>query len=177
MTLRLESISEPLVTRTTRMDVGVVDVVVLAPAPRAGRDHWRVLTMRRAAGVRCTGAWEVIHGRIEPDERPADAARREVREETGLEVLKLYSITVNPFYLHQTDTIQMAIVFAAVVAPAANVQLGVEHDAAIWRSPQAAVRSVAWPREQEAVRHSIALLRAGDAGPVNDVLRVPNPTG
>ncbi len=161
-------------TRTTRVDVGVVDVVVIAPAPQGGRDRWRILTMRRAAGVRCTGAWEVVHGRIEPHERPADAARREVREETGLEVDRLYSITVNPFYLHQTDTVQMAVVFAAVVTPDAPVQLSSEHDAARWRSPQAAIRSLAWPREHDAVRYSVALLRTGDGGPVDDVLRVPD---
>ena len=163
--------------RTTRVDVGIVDVVVLAPATagqqeRAG-DRWRVLTLRRAAGVRCTGAWELVHGSIEPSETPADAARREVREETGLEVERLYSMTVNPFYLHHTDTVQMAIVFAAVVSAAAAITLGTEHDESAWRSASGATKVLAWPREYEAVHYAMHLLRAGDAGVAEDVLRVP----
>ncbi len=170
--------------RNTRVDVGVVDVVVLTPVPAArsgstGRalnpspmDRWRVLTMRRAAGVRCTGAWELVHGSIEPGERPADAARREVGEETGLAIDRLYNVTVNPFYLHTTDTIQMAVVFAAVVAADQPVVMGAEHDAYRWRSPRAAFAHLAWPREHEAVRYAVHLLRAGHAGAAEDVLLI-----
>ena len=179
--------------RTTKIDAGIVDVVVLAPsdtaavtrsatspaAPRATRSTfpWRVLTLRRAEGTRCTGAWEIVHGRIEANETPADAARREVREETGLEVQRLYSLAVNPFYLHQSDTVHFALVFAAVVAPAASVALGVEHDAYAWRSATAARRTLTWPREHQAVDYAMHLLRTGDAGAVEDVLRIPgNPS-
>lgn len=129
--------------------------------------------MRRAAGVRCTGAWELVHGSIEAGETPAAAARREVREETGLTVERLYNLTVNPFYLHRTDTIQMAVVFAAVVAADAPVVLGIEHDACKWVTSAVAERTLAWPREHEAVRYAMHLLRSGDAGAAEDVLRVP----
>lgn len=128
--------------------------------------------MRRAAGVRCTGAWELVHGSIEPDERPADAARREVQEETGLSVERLYSITVNPFYLPRADVVQLAMVFAAVVSADQPVTLGAEHDAFAWRSARAAVAHLTWPREHAAVRYTMHLLRGGDAGPAEDVLLI-----
>lgn len=158
--------------RGTRYETRVVDVVVLAPAPAGSRDRWRVLTLRRAAGVRCTGAWELVHGSIEAGERPAEAARREVREETGLPVERLYSLTVNPFYLHRQDTVQLAVVFAAIVPPDAAVQLGPEHDAYQWRTPQGATRTLQWPREHDAVRYAMWLLRSGDAGHAEDVLLI-----
>ncbi|MBU6367742.1 MAG: NUDIX hydrolase, partial [Gemmatimonadetes bacterium] len=165
--------------RTTRLDVGVVDVVVLAPTastPAGARaSRWQLLTLRRAPGVRCPGAWELVHGRLEAGETPAEAARREVREETGLEVARLYSVGVSPFYLPRPDTLQLAVVFAAVVEAPLAPQLGPEHDAARWRTPVAALRTLAWPREHEAARHALHLLRTGDAGPVEDVLRVPSP--
>lgn len=159
-------------SRTTKIDAGIVDIVVLSATGRQ-RDPWRVLTLRRAAGVRCTGAWELVHGSIESGERPADAARREVQEETGLAVERLYNLTVNSFYLHQTDTVQMALVFAAVVSADDAIVLGVEHDASAWRTPRAATTVLAWPREHEAVHYAMHLLRTGDAGATEDVLRIP----
>ena len=156
----------------TRITVGVVDVVVLTAAPVGRRERWRVLTVRRAAGTRCTGAWEIVHGRIEPGETPGKAAAREVREETGLPPVRLYSVAVNPFYLHQSDTVQLAIVFAAIVASSA-VALGAEHDQFRWRTPAAAAKALAWPREQQALAYAMHLLADGDAGPLEDVLRIP----
>ncbi len=157
---------------TTQLAARVVDVLVLAPSTD-GPSPWRVLTLKRAPGVRCTGAWEFVHGTIERGERPPAAARRELFEETGLVAQRLYSITVNPFYLHPLDTIQLAVVFAAVVDGSSSITLGVEHDAFAWRTPDEACERLAWPREHEAVRHAMHLLRTGDAGAVEDVLRVP----
>lgn len=157
----------------TRVDVRVVDVVVLAPAPAGSAHRWQVLVMRRAAGTRCTGAWEIVHGRIEQGERPGQAARREVLEETGLLTERLYSITVNPFYLHRFDSVQLAVVFAAVVDGTVPVATGVEHDAWEWLAPSAAMDRLAWPREHQALQYTLHLLRNGDAGPVEDVLLVP----
>ena len=167
----------------TRIEARIVDVVVLAPVPGGGpasagtraRDRWRVLTLRRAEGTRCTGAWEIVHGSIERGETPVAAARREVQEETGLPIERLYSLTVNPFYLHRFDAVQLAVVFAAIVDPAAPVVLGSEHDAHQWRTPLGARRALAWPREHQALDYALHLLRTGDAGPVEDVLRLPDP--
>ena len=52
---------------TTKIVAGVVDVVVLRRVGTA-RPAWRVLTLERAIGVRSTGAWEIVHGSIEPNE-------------------------------------------------------------------------------------------------------------
>ncbi|HJR42033.1 MAG TPA: NUDIX domain-containing protein [Gemmatimonadaceae bacterium] len=134
-------------------------------------DHWEVLLLERAGGTRCTGAWEVVHGRIEGDELPEAAAVREVREETGLAIERLYTISVQPFYLPNARTITMAVVFAAVVADG-PITLGAEHARAAWHSFPDAVDRVTWPRSRTALGEIEVLLRAGDAGVAEDVLRI-----
>ena len=147
---------------------GVVDVFAIRPLP-AG---WRVLALQRALDTRCPTAWETIHGRLEPDELPEQAAVRELREETGLAPARLYNITVNPFYLHGMRAVQLAVVFCAFVAEPAEVVLGPEHQAHRWLTVEAALATYVWPRERAALREIVQLLKGGDAGPVEDVLRV-----
>jgi len=137
----------------TEVRAGVVDVVVLR---RSGKS-WKVLMLRRAASARTAGSWEIVHGRIERDEKPADAARRELREETGFTADTLYSIAVNPFYLLKPDTVQLAVAFAAEVK-GTQITLGDEHDAAKWVSITMAGKSLIWPRDAEAVRTAVHLL-------------------
>jgi len=161
------SARRPRAGLVTEVRVGVVDVFVI----RIVRRSWRVLTLRRGRGTRSTGSWETVHGRIEPGETPPEAARRELHEETGLEADRLYSITVNPFYLHQTGTVQLAVVFAAIVRSSA-VRTGPEHDRHEWRTVAGAARRFAWPREVEALRQVRTLLRNGEAGAVEDVLLI-----
>ena len=153
----------------TEVRAGVVDVLVL----RVERRAWRALVLRRAKDAIRPGSWEFVHGRIDRGELPAAAARRELREETGLATRKLYSITVNPFYLLRSDTVQIGIVFAALV-DTDRVKLSGEHDRCEWLSIAAAAKRLTWPRDAEALRHARRLLGAGNAGPVEDVLRAEN---
>lgn len=151
----------------TPVRVGVVDVFVVRAAGRG----WHHLALRRAAGTRCPGTWEAVHGRVEPGESPAAAARREVREETGLSIQRLYSLTVNPFFLVATGTVELAVVFVAVVGPA-GLALSDEHDSHAWLSRAAARRRYHWPREREALDHMTVLFTGGSAGAAEDVLRI-----
>jgi 8-oxo-dGTP pyrophosphatase MutT (NUDIX family) len=159
----------------TDVRVGVVDVFVVRPrAARdgAGSDRWRVLCLQRALDTRCPTAWETVHGTLEPNERPEDGALREVQEETGLVPERMYSIGVQPFYLHRFGVVQMAVVFCAFVAEPATVTLGPEHQAHRWLTVDEALATFAWPRERQGLREAVQLLEGGDAGAVEDVLRV-----
>jgi type II secretory ATPase GspE/PulE/Tfp pilus assembly ATPase PilB-like protein/8-oxo-dGTP pyrophosphatase MutT (NUDIX family) len=164
-TLLSSPLAEPSVSQ---LSIGTVDVYVIRPLASG----WRVLVLQRALDTRCPTAWETVHGHIETGEEPEEAALREVREECGLAVSRLYNVTVQPFYLHKTHTVEMAVVFAAFVDEPASLTLGIEHQRAEWLSLEDALERFQWPREREALREALHLLRGGDAGPVEDVLRV-----
>ncbi|MFL5496905.1 MAG: NUDIX hydrolase [Gemmatimonadales bacterium] len=149
--------------------VALVDVYVL----RGTGPALECLVLRRAAGGRCPGSWEAVHGHIEAGERPADAALRELQEETGLTPLRLYNLSrMESFYLHRSDEVALVPVFAAFVPADATVRLGPEHDGSEWLPPEAALRRFAWPREGRALEDILVLLGGGDGGAVEDVLRV-----
>ena len=152
----------------TEARVGVVDVYAVRPLEHG----WRVLVLQRSERTRCPAAWESIHGRIEAGERPEEAAVRELREEAGLEVERLYNVTCQAFYLHAAGEVQIAVVFCAFVAEPARVTLGPEHQRFEWLSPDEAATRFTWPRERDALRDIRILLGGGDAGPAEDVLRV-----
>ena len=64
------------------MDRGVIDVVCGLIEDGAGR----FLACRRAEGQSQGGLWELPGGKIEDDETPEAALRRELDEELGIEV-------------------------------------------------------------------------------------------
>jgi type II secretory ATPase GspE/PulE/Tfp pilus assembly ATPase PilB-like protein/8-oxo-dGTP pyrophosphatase MutT (NUDIX family) len=150
------------------LQVATVDVYVIRPLPGG----WRVLLLRRAHDTRCPGSWETVHGRIEPNERPEQAAVREVGEETGFAVARLYNIAVQPFYLPKTGIVTAAVVFAAFVNEPAEVRVSAEHDTHEWLAPSDAEARFSWPRSRTMFRDIVALLETGDAGPLEDVLRI-----
>lgn len=153
----------------TTVRVSLIDVYVL----RMMGASLECLVLRRAPGGRCPGSWESVHGHIEPAERPAAAALRELQEETGLTPLRLYNLSrVELFYQHRSDEVALIPVFAAFVAATDQVRLGAEHDSHEWLPPLDARLRFAWPRERRALDDIEALLGNGSPGAVDDVLRV-----
>ena len=174
--LALVSTPAPSASRATvgsigpmaELRIGSVDVYVIRPL-HAG---WRVLVLQRGDDTRCPGTWETVHGSIDVGEEPEQAALREVGEETGLTVDRLYSITVQPFYLPRAHVVLLGVGFAAFVGEPGTVRLGTEHQAFDWLAVPDALERFHWPRERDGLRDAVKLLAGGDAGAAEDVLRV-----
>lgn len=152
----------------TAVNVSLIDAYVL----RGKGDALEVLLLRRGPHGRCPGSWEAVHGHIEAGETPAEAARREIGEETGLPITALYNLSrVELFYQHGRDEVALVPSFAAFAVDGADPVLGPEHDAFRWLSSEAAQAECAWPREARAIADAVRMLGSGSAGTIEDVLR------
>jgi 8-oxo-dGTP pyrophosphatase MutT (NUDIX family) len=153
----------------TPIHVAYVDVLVL----RGAAEDLEVLCLRRGAKGRSPGSWEAVHGHIDPGETPVETALREIAEETGLEPVRLYNLSrVEAFYRHSVHEIVLIPAFAAFAGPGVPVSLSQEHDAHDWLRPEAAKARLAWPRLRREITDAVRLLGKGDAGLLEDVLRV-----
>ena len=153
----------------TQIRVRFVDTYAL----RGAGEQLQVLALRRGPHGRNVGSWETVHGTIEPGETPVQASLRELREETGLVPEKFYNLSrTEAFYQHKTDELVMIPVFAAFVAAGASVTISAEHDRAEWLGARDAAARFAWPRERRAMDDILSIVGGGDAGLLEDVLRV-----
>ncbi|MFL5483085.1 MAG: ATPase, T2SS/T4P/T4SS family [Gemmatimonadaceae bacterium] len=152
----------------TKIKPGVVELFVI----KHNGGDWRVLVLQRAADGKRPNSWETVYGKVDAREKPEKAVVRELKEETGLKAESLYNVTVSSFYLHASNTIQMCLTFAAFVAADADVELSDEHQRFEWLTLERACERFTWPREAHALRDAHHLLKTGDAGPAEDVLRI-----
>ena len=153
----------------TDVRVSMVDLYVARPVG-AG---FEFLVLRRSDRGRSPGAWEVVHGHVEQGESPVDAARRELLEETGLTPAAMYNLSrEESFYLRATDAVALIPAFVAFVPADAEPSLSGEHDTAEWLSVDFARSRLSWPRSRRALDDILILFADGDAGPLEDLLRL-----
>ena len=115
--------------------------------------------------------WHVVAGVVEYGENVADAARRELREESGLVVAELmelgspvtYQITpvLRERYDYPADLHAVTVYSFATRAPAGwEPTLNEEHDEYRWCTAEEAVSLLHWPEARDAVRRLATRLAA-----------------
>jgi 8-oxo-dGTP diphosphatase len=105
----------------------------------------QVLVTQRPAGKSMAGHWEFPGGKVEPGESDADALRRELREELGIEIV---SARVLEELTHEYPERRVVLSFW-LVSEYAGVPAALEGQPLHW-SPPAQLRSLAmlpadWP--------------------------------
>ncbi|MFE8699764.1 NUDIX pyrophosphatase [Cytobacillus sp. FJAT-54145] len=109
------------------------------------KEEYKVLLLKRSTPV-LQEAWCYIGGSIEHGERAWEAALREVKEETGISNIKLY--TSNKFdqiYSPKENYIYVAPVFVGYVDGQQDVTLNYEHNDYKWLSINEAIETVTLP--------------------------------
>jgi len=113
--------------------------------------------------------WHVVAGVVEYGETVADAARRELREESGLvgtELTELGSPVTYPItpalrlrYDYPADLREVTVYSFAARAPTGwEPTLNEEHDEYRWTTVEEALSLLHWPEAREAVRRLAARL-------------------
>lgn len=111
------------------------------------------LTLRRAKG-RLAGIWQPVTGSRDRGESALAAARREVREETGLDPVRWWRLEdVALFFDPEGDAFQLVPRFAAELGARARVRISREHDGCAFLAPRAAARRYLWASQRRALAH------------------------
>lgn len=111
----------------------------------------RILLLRRA-GPYAGGAWGIVTGSIEPGEMAAQAIRREIREETGLDIEKLYTTGLTEsFYFAPDEVIDLMPIFLARLPAVTDVTLDHGSDAYRWCEHDEAVSLMTFAGQRRAV--------------------------
>jgi 8-oxo-dGTP pyrophosphatase MutT (NUDIX family) len=111
----------------------------------------RILAMRRARDSEAAaGAWDALSGRVHPGEQPLDAARREAREESGLEI-HLEPRPVTSYVAKRNEDDMMVVAYRAE-SEAGEVILSHEHDEFAWMTIEEFTTACRFPILVEAAR-------------------------
>ncbi|GAA0531975.1 hypothetical protein GCM10011581_16420 [Saccharopolyspora subtropica] len=108
---------------------GVEQQIVAAVIDVGGR----VLLVRRSAGDSRGGEWEFPGGKVDPGEDLDTALRREVAEETGLDIVAVTGYLGAFDYVSQRGRYNRQHTWSVTVTAADQVRL-TEHDAYTWVS-------------------------------------------
>src|SRR5262245_52732503 len=134
---------------------GARDALVIAAVAVFVLRGDRLLALKRSVRKDAApGAWDVVSGRIEPDEHPYDAAVREAREETGLALAPDPSPVVA--YTAQRLGRPMLVVGYRAACEHGDVVISHEHDDHAWMTIDEFARACPFPLLVEAARRAMA---------------------
>jgi dATP pyrophosphohydrolase len=129
------------------------DMVCIFIVRKTNSGAWEFLQLRRAREDFLGDTWQTVYGESNPGESPADAALRELREETGLIPDEFYKLSdAHVFYIAAHDTLWHSIQFCAVVKPSAEINLNSENEALRWLPAESAEEHYMWPGDRRSVR-------------------------
>jgi dihydroneopterin triphosphate diphosphatase len=96
------------------------------------------------------GLWQIVTGTLENGETAVRGAMREVGEETGLTITRLWSVPgLGGFFDAAADAVNLCPLFAAEVAGGREPKLSAEHQMYGWFNHERARSHLVWPSQRQ----------------------------
>ena len=120
------------------------------------------LALKRSKEQVFPNIWQPITGKIKPDEAAYDAAKREIKEETGIIVDEIFVLPkITTFYLPEDDTIYLSPVFLYLAQPDVQIEISIEHSDYKWMKKNEALNNYVWQGQKESVESIEYYYRTG----------------
>jgi len=146
-------------------------ITVFVVRPDARRLSYEFLQLLRAKDDYMGGTWQIIRGGVHEGEMYAQAALREMREESGLVPNEFYRLgTVESFYTDVDDTLWHSAPFCAIVDRNQVARVNEEHEVLRWTPRDRIDAETMWQSERDLLA---GLMRdILDGGPSKPFLRI-----
>lgn len=119
------------------------------PNVQGGREPLYLL-LRRSETNSLPGIWQMVTGKLHPDEAAGAAVQREINEETGLVCSQIYNVDITMFYEQPKKRIAFSANFCGFVSSSHPVTLSAEeHDAYQWCTFSEAISLLAFPSQKQ----------------------------
>ncbi len=132
--------------------MNIISNLVEAHIVRKINNNLEFLLLKRAENESYAGIWQMVTGSIDNDETAYETAAREIKEETGLTIKKLWVVPrINSFYYPKNDSVCLVTVFAALVDAVHDINISAEHSDFIWVEKDEAIKMLAWDGQRKSV--------------------------
>ena len=143
----------------TKIIVRVVDAYVFIRK----NDLIKFLILKRAKTKIYEHLWQGVAGKIEKNEKPWETAKRELKEETGLDPASIFIADhLSSFYENYEDRINLVPVFGIEV-DSMDVVLSDEHSKYRWVNYKLAKKKLTWRGQKKGVKAVFKMLNSDDS--------------
>jgi len=143
----------------TKIIVRVVDAYVFIRK----NDMIKFLILKRSKTKIYEHLWQGVAGKIEKNEKPWETAKRELKEETGLDPASIFIADhLSSFYENYEDRINLVPVFGIEV-DSMDVVLSDEHSKYRWVNYKLARKKLTWRGQKKGIKAVFKMLNSDDS--------------